>query len=126
MWAVFFSCLPHRYTILGNQLEDGQTIASDGDDDDDDDEDSEAVIMDEDYESPVQIDISKYENKPLTAGDFVKAIGKLGSMLAETAARSPEDGNGDDEAPPKDKKKKAGFFGIGGETIQLDGEDAKF
>mmetsp|Transcript_35428 Transcript_35428/g.85741 ORF Transcript_35428/g.85741 Transcript_35428/m.85741 type:complete len:91 (+) Transcript_35428:963-1235(+) len=90
--------------------------------------------MDENYESPVQIDVSKYEDKPLTAGDFVKAIGKLGSIVAETLT---DDGNDDDsnEGPSsggsgsedkKEKKKKRGFFGIGGETIQLDGKDAKF
>jgi membrane-associated protease RseP (regulator of RpoE activity) len=118
------------YTILGNQLEEGQTITSDYDDDDEDndDDDSEVIIMDENYESPVQIDMSKYEDKPLTAGDFVKAIGKLGSMLAETATSGATDNeptSEDDLNETRAKKKKTGFFGFGGESIQLEGDDAK-
>eukprot|EP00539_Tryblionella_compressa_P018018 CAMPEP_0178867908 /NCGR_PEP_ID=MMETSP0747-20121128/5703_1 /TAXON_ID=913974 /ORGANISM="Nitzschia punctata, Strain CCMP561" /LENGTH=204 /DNA_ID=CAMNT_0020534811 /DNA_START=130 /DNA_END=744 /DNA_ORIENTATION=- len=103
------------FTILGNQLEDGETIQDD--DDDDDDDGSEPVIMDENYESPVRVEVK--EQKPLTPGDFVKAIGKLGSVLME----KPEDDN--NPPPPSSPPKKKGFFGIGGETIQLDGDDAK-
>lgn len=129
--ALYRGPVRQLYTILGNQLEEGETVASDDDEDDgedDDDDDSEVVIMDENYESPVQIDMSKYEDKPLTAGDFVKAIGKLGSMLAETAvdATADEPTNEDDSNEKNNKKKKTtGFFGFGGESIQLDGDDAK-
>ena len=100
------------FTILGNQLEDGESIYED-----DDEEDSEVVVMDENYESPVRVEVK--EEKPLTPGDFFKAIGKVGSMVAETLT---EDTSGADPATPK---KKTGFFGIGAESIQLDGTDAK-
>jgi hypothetical protein len=94
------------FTILGNRLEEGESIQEE------DDEDSEPVIMDENYESPVRVEVK--EEKPLTPGDFFKAIGKVGSMVAETLKE-------DTSAP----KKKSGFFGIGAESIQLDGSDAK-
>ena len=104
------------YTILGNQLGDGESIQDD-DDDDDYDDGSEVVIMDENYESPVRIEVK--EEKPLTPADVVKAIGKLGSMFAETIT-APVDG----EASSEKSKQKKGFFGFGAETIQLDGEEA--
>lgn len=106
------------FTVLSNQLEDGQSMY---DDDDYDDEESAPVIMDENYESPVRVEIK--EQKPLTPGDFVKAFGKLGSMLGETLASSPEPVS-DLDAPPAPKK-KTGFFGIGAESVQLDGVDAQ-
>lgn len=103
------------FTVLGNQLEEGESIQDD--DDDDGDEGSEEIIMDEDYESPVRIEVK--EAKPLTPGDFVKAFGKLGSMVVETL-------KSDESAPTTSQpKKKTGFFGIGGEAIQLDGDEAK-
>jgi membrane-associated protease RseP (regulator of RpoE activity) len=102
------------FTILGNQLEEGQSIEDDEDDNDDDD--SKPVIMDENYESPVRVEVKP--QKPLTAGDFVKAIGKLGSILTEKSS-DPEENS----APSS--RKKSGFFGIGGESIQLDGDEAK-
>ncbi|KAL3922942.1 MAG: hypothetical protein SGILL_001939 [Bacillariaceae sp.] len=99
------------FTILGNQLEEGESIQEE-----DDDEDSEPVIMDENYESPVVVEVK--EEKPLTPGDFLKAMGKVASMVGETLT---EDTKSDSSAP----KKKTGFFGIGAETIQLDAADAK-
>mmetsp|Transcript_7104 Transcript_7104/g.15155 ORF Transcript_7104/g.15155 Transcript_7104/m.15155 type:complete len:259 (-) Transcript_7104:2121-2897(-) len=105
------------FTVLSNQLEDGQSMY---DEDDYGDEESEPVIMDENYESPVRVEIK--EQKPLTPGDFVKAFGKLGSMLGETLTSSPEPQ--DPDAPPAPKK-KTGFFGIGAESVQLDGVDAQ-
>lgn len=105
------------YTILGNQIGDGESIQGDDDDDYDDDEGSEEVIMDENYESPVRIEVK--EEKPLTPADFVKAIGKLGSILAETITAPV-----DEAAPSEQPKQKKGFFGFGAESIQLDGDDA--
>jgi len=96
------------FTIINNQLGDDQSIW------DDDEEEVEPVIMDENYESPVVVEI--IEQKPLTAGDVFKAVGKLGSMLGETLASSP-----DESAQPK---KKTGFFGIGAEAVQLEDADA--
>jgi hypothetical protein len=94
------------YTILSNQLDEGESVRED------DDEGDEPVIMDENYESPVRIEVK--ERKPLTPGDFFKAIGKVGKMLTED----------DGEKKAVDTKKKSGFFGLGGEAIQLDGDDA--
>jgi hypothetical protein len=110
------------YTVLSNQLDEGESIYDD--EDDYDDEDSQPVIMDENYESPVRIEVK--EQKPLTPGDFVKAFGKLGSMLGETLKADPNEGNADasSDAPPPPKK-KTGFFGIGGESVQLDGQEAR-
>merc|ERR1712224_726751 len=104
------------YTVLNNQ-----DLLKDLDDDDGyDDEDSEPVIMDENYESPVKVEVK--EQKPLTAGDFFKAAGKLGSMAIETLTSKPDENI---PAQPQQPKKKTGFFGIGGETVQLDGDDAQ-
>jgi hypothetical protein len=95
------------FTILGNQLGEGEFVR-----DEDDDEGEEEVIMDENYESPVRIEVK--EKKPLSAGDLFKAMGKVGKMMFE------------DNTPPevKQQKKTQGFFGLGAETIQLDGDDA--
>lgn len=104
------------YTIIGNQLGDDESF----DDDDDDDEGEEPVIMDENYESPVVVEIK--EQKPLTPADFLKAAQKVASMLTE----KPESDNDDDGASsPPPPKKKTGFFGFGAEAIQLDGDEAK-
>ena len=106
------------------QLDEGESIYED---EDDDDEESELVIMDEDYESPVRIEVK--EQKPLTAGDFVKAFGKLGSMAGDALKETfADDGKKDDAASPgtpPPPKKKTGFFGMGGETVQLDGNEAR-
>ena len=78
-----------------------------------DDEGDEEIVMDENYESPVVIEVK--ERKSLSPADFFKAAAKVGKMLL------------DDTTPPdvkKEKKKNQGFFGIGAEVIQLDGNDA--
>jgi len=97
------------FDILSNRMgEDDVAVAEiDGDDEDY----SEPAILDDDYEPPV---IEFEEEKPLTAGDVFRAFGKLGSMVLSS----------DEEKPKPEKKKNTGFFGIGGETIQLDGDDA--
>ena len=113
------------YTVLSNQLDEGQSIFDDEDDYDENDIDSQPVIMDENYESPVRVEVK--EQKPLTPGDFVKAFGKLGSMLGDTLTSDPNEGNSDATAAstPPPPKKKTGFFGFGTEAVQLSGEDAK-
>lgn len=111
------------YTVLSNNLDEGESIYDD--EDDYGDEDSQPVIMDENYESPVQIEVK--EQKPLTPGDFVKAFGKLGSMLGETLAADPNEGSAveaSSDAPPPPKK-KSGFFGMGGDSVQLDDQEAR-
>ncbi len=100
------------YTVLSNSLEEDESIFED-----EDDYEEEVVIMDENYESPVRIEVK--EEKPLTAGDVFKAFGKMGKMLGETLAADPNEG----AAPPP--KKNTGFFGIGGESVQLDGQEAR-
>jgi hypothetical protein len=88
------------YTILMNQQELGGDAIEE--------EDDEEIIMDDSYESPVQIDVSQYEDQSLSesAGDVVKNVGKFF-------------GGGDD------KKEKKGLFGgmFSKETIQLEGDD---
>ena len=100
------------YTVLSNSLGEDESIYED-----EDDYEEEVVIMDENYESPVRIEVK--EEKPLTAGDVFKAFGKMGQMLGETLAADPNEG----AAPPP--KKNTGFFGIGGDTVQLDGKEAR-
>jgi len=108
------------YTILSNQV--GGDVQNDDDDEDaeNDDDGDEEVIMDENYESPVVIEVK--EKKALTPGDFFKAAVKVGKMFMEdTATTTP--GSTTKEAG-KEPKKKQGFFGIGAESIQLEGNDA--
>jgi len=109
------------FTVLYNQLEEGESIYDD--EDVYEDEGSEPVIMDESYESPVRIEVK--EQKPLTPGDFVKAFGKLGSMMAETLTSPAEPKDSNDTPSSSQPKKKTGFFGIGGEAVQLDSEEAR-
>ena len=97
------------YTILGNKLGDDVLVR-----DEDDDEGEEPIIMDENYESPVVIEVK--EKKKLGPGDFLKAAQKIASTLMEDDSPKPA---------PGEKKKSGGFFGIGAESVQLDGEDAK-
>ena len=96
------------FTVLKNQIGEDSYVREA-----DDDEGEEEVIMDENYVSPVKVEVK--EKKPLTPGDFLKAAQKL---LAD---------NGGDKksAPPPKKTGGGGFFGIGGESIQLEGDDAK-
>ena len=102
------------YVILQNR-------AGDMTSDDEDDEGEEAVIMDENYVSPVVIDVSQYDDSPLSVGDFVNAFKNLSKKLTAS----------DEDAPPAptkqqgETKKSGGIFGMfQQETIQLDGDDA--
>jgi len=103
------------YTIVENKK--GQSVGAE--EEDNDTEELDDVVMDEDYESPVQVNLADYEEKPLTPGDVVNAFKNLGAMLTADVS--------DKEAPPKPKQEKKGGF-MGGlfsqETIQLDGDDA--
>ena len=106
------------YVILLNQQESSKpsTVKRSGNDDDDD-----FVVMDENYESPVVIDVSQFEDKPLTPGDVLKAFKKIGSMITE--------GDGAAAATPKIvAKPKGGLFGLFGgdkqEDFFLDDDDA--
>merc|ERR1712154_692827 len=102
------------FTVITNQLKDDESLYSEGDEE-------ELVIMDENYESPVRVEVK--EEKPLTAGDFVKAFGKLGSMLGDTVKETLKESPSEGVPPPP--KKNSGFFGFGAEAVQLDGEDAR-
>ena len=104
------------FTVISNQLQEGEAMY-----DDEEEEEEEEVIMDENYESPVRIEVK--EEKPLTAGDVFKAVGKLGSMFAETMTADPNEGKDPSSPPPP--KKNTGFFGIGGETVQLDARSSR-
>ena len=102
------------YVILQNRAGDnpsGQDV----------EEDEEEVIMDESYESPVVIDVSQYNDDPLSVGDFVNAFKNLGKMMTEGEKE-------DARARPKkqvETKKSGGIFGMfQQDTIQLDGDDA--
>mmetsp|Transcript_9711 Transcript_9711/g.26475 ORF Transcript_9711/g.26475 Transcript_9711/m.26475 type:complete len:268 (-) Transcript_9711:567-1370(-) len=99
---------PTLFTILSNRMGEEQDYIET-----DDDEGDEPVIMDENYESPVKVEVK--ERKPLGVGDVFKAMKKVGQMALEK----------DPDAPPKEEKKKGGgLFGFGGDAIQLDGDDA--
>lgn len=89
------------YTIIDNRNLDN---------DDDDGGGSEAVIMDENYESPVRIEVKEPEKL-----DLMKVFNKL------TAKRDPPE----TPAPKLEAKKSGGgLFGMFGESIQLDGDEA--
>lgn len=93
-----------------------ESIQGDSIYEEEEEEEVEAVIMDENYESPFRVEVP--EEKPLTIGDFFKAGKKVAAMLTEP---KPEG-----DAAAKKEKKKTGFFGIGGEqeSFFLDGDDA--
>lgn len=102
------------YVILQNRAGD---MASD----EEDEEGEEPVVMDENYVSPVVVDVSQYDDAPLSIGDFVNAFKNLSKKLTA----SDEDAR---PVPPKQQgetKKSGGIFGMfQQETIQLDGDDA--
>lgn len=77
----------------------------------DDDDGSEAVVMDENYESPVRIEVKEPEKL-----DLMKVFNKL-TEKKESPAATP--------APKKEPKKSGGgLFGMFGESVQLEGDDA--
>ena len=78
--------------------------------------------MDEDYESPVKVEVK--EQKPWTAGEVFSVMGKLGKALLEDDAPPPQEVTEQPEGEAPKKKGGGGFFGIGAEAIQLDGDDA--
>jgi PDZ domain len=109
------------YTILGNQMGEDEFVRDeDGNDEDGDGE--EEIIMDENYESPVVIEVKP--KKSLSPADFFKAAAKVGKMLLEDTTATTTTSADGGEAAPNEKKKNQGFFGIGAESIQLDGNDA--
>ena len=115
---VFRGPVRSLYTILNNK---GAKETDDDNDDNDDDDDGQQVIMDENYESPVKVNLEDYEEKPITPADVVNAFKNLGSMLTSELKEAST------PPPPKEEKKKSGGF-LGGlfaqETIQLEGDDA--
>lgn len=109
------------YVILLNQQENSKPSTIQRPVNDDDNDNDDFVVMDESYESPVVIDVSQFEDKPLTPGDVLKAFKKIGSMITE--------GDGSTSAAPKEAAKpKGGLFGLFGgdkqEDFFLDDEDA--
>lgn len=84
----------------------------------DDADEEEEVVMDENYETTVFVEVE--DEKPLSAGDVFNALKNIGNKLTE---------KDDDAYVPKkeEKKENKGLFGglFSGETIQLEGDDAK-
>ena len=109
------------FTILSNQIGEGESVGQSTVADADDD-DGEEIVMDEDYESPVKVEVK--EQKPWTAGEVFSVMGKLGKVLLEDDAPPPQEITEQPEEEARKKKGGGGFFGIGAEAIQLDGDDA--
>merc|ERR1719203_1506259 len=105
------------FAVLDDQLDEDEVLYDDGDDDGGD-LDAQPVVMDDNYEAPLLVDVEE-EEAPL---DYAMGFRKLGGMVLETLT-GPVDGATDSDAPPPPKK-KTGFFGIGGETVQLEGGEA--
>eukprot|EP00545_Synedropsis_sp_CCMP1620_P006103 CAMPEP_0119007772 /NCGR_PEP_ID=MMETSP1176-20130426/3242_1 /TAXON_ID=265551 /ORGANISM="Synedropsis recta cf, Strain CCMP1620" /LENGTH=250 /DNA_ID=CAMNT_0006959985 /DNA_START=17 /DNA_END=769 /DNA_ORIENTATION=- len=105
------------YVILENRSGDNPTAQED------DEGGEDEVIMDENYESPVQIDVSQYNTDPLSLGDVVNAFKNVGKNLTE---KKEEEAPAASAATPKEETKKSGgIFGMfKQESVQLDGDDA--
>ena len=99
------------FTILSNQVGDELW------EEENSEEETEPVVMDENYESPVKVEV--VEEKPLSFGDVFSAVQKIGKNLMEESEEEKMR-----KQQQKQEKKKSGFFGIGAEAIQLDGDDA--
>ena len=99
------------FTILSNQVGDALW------EEEDNSEDSQPVIMDENYESPVKIEVE--EEKPFSPGDLFKAVQNIAKNVMEESEEEKLA-----KQQQKQQQKKSGFFGIGGESIQLDGDEA--
>ena len=105
------------YTILSNKVgdalwEEEESSASN--------EDSQPVIMDENYESPVKIEV--VEEEPFSPADLFKAVQNIGKNLLQ---ESEEEKLAKQERKKQQKKGGGGFFGFGAESIQLDGDEAR-
>eukprot|EP00542_Grammatophora_oceanica_P013599 CAMPEP_0194047546 /NCGR_PEP_ID=MMETSP0009_2-20130614/25030_1 /TAXON_ID=210454 /ORGANISM="Grammatophora oceanica, Strain CCMP 410" /LENGTH=264 /DNA_ID=CAMNT_0038693203 /DNA_START=8 /DNA_END=802 /DNA_ORIENTATION=+ len=108
------------YVILDNM-----GSAMDGTSEAEGDVSDEPVVLDENYETPVVIDVSEFEDKPLSLGDVFKAAKKVGQMLTEETEE--EKAAAEARKKQQNEKKSGGFLGGlfgGGETIQLDGDEA--
>ena len=100
---MFRGNVKNLYTIMDNRNLDN----------DDDDGGSEAVIMDENYESPVRIEVKEPEKL-----DLMKVFNKLTEKKESPASPAAP-------APKKEAKKSGGgLFGMFGESVQLEGDDA--
>lgn len=86
-------------------------------------EDDEEIVMDENYESPVVIEVSEEEEEPITVGEVFGALTKLGSKMITEATEKKTDENVN-QGGEKKGGLFGGLFGGGGETIQLEGDDA--
>jgi PDZ domain len=85
---------------------------------DDEEEGEEEVIMDENYESPVVVEFTEDPGF-----DVMKAFAKLtGGGGAKKS--SSEDYQQPEQEPKQEKKKGGGLFGMFGEAVQLEGDDA--
>jgi hypothetical protein len=101
------------------------------DDDGNESNESDRIVMDESYESPVKVDVSAYqqqEEDPITVGDIFKVFQKV--LVGGTTKPTGDDKKTTDDTPsattPQTKKGMlATFFPPAGETIQLDGDDAR-
>lgn len=88
-------------------------------------EEEEEIVMDENYESPVQIEVTEVEDEePLTVGEVFGALGKLAGNAIKDATENKAEASGENQG-----EKKGLFGGLfggggGGETIQLEGNDA--
>lgn len=103
------------YTIMMNLREE-----EGANDDEDEESDDDEIIMDENYESPVTIDMSQYENEQslsVSASNVMKNLGKMFSNKNDD----------DDDQNNNNKPKKKGMFDsmFSKDTIQLDFEDGK-
>lgn len=82
------------------------------DESEDDDFEEEAIVMDENYVSPV-VAPEEEEREPITAGEVLGAVKNMGASLFEKGEEA------------KDGKQGGGLFGMfKQETIQLEGDDA--
>ena len=116
---LFRGTVSQLYTIMMNLEGISELSSDDVDDDDEDGLSDDLIVMDEDYESPVQIDVSQFENEQSiqeSASNVIKNLGKIFS------SNDDEDKNGKSGGA-----KKGGLFGgmFSKETIQLDFEDGK-
>lgn len=105
------------------------TISDDVDLSDEDANDDEEVVMDENYETPVVIDVEPGdEDLPdYDLGLAIKGLGVLGSRAMEMAKDTVKEGLAKKEEEGGEKKKSGGFFGsiFNQETIQLEDGDGK-